>query len=107
MARDVTIDLGNFNLASYLDENFVLAVSTSITLCLPEQYSGIPTASELFDQVKLGKLWTTRAGSCHLKLGVGFEAYTGFEGDMENMVIRAFETFPVSKTHPILDRRLY
>lgn len=107
MAQDVTFDLGSFSLSSYLDENFVLTVSTSILMSVPVQHPGICTATNLRDQVQAGLLWVTRAGSCLIELSIDFE--DSLESDtrksLQCMVVEAFEIFPVSYPFPPLQRR--
>lgn len=98
MDREAKIDLGSCTIASYLDEGFALAVSTSVTLHLPEQYSAVPTAVELRDHVRQGKIWTARASSCHLELSLRFEACVDSREDMKDTLLAAFEACPVSQS---------
>lgn len=93
------IDLGGCNVVSYLDERFVLAVSSSVTLSLPEQYSAVQTAPELRDYVKRGKLWVTRASSCQLDLSLRFDTCDGSREGMKANLLDIFEACPVRQPH--------
>lgn len=97
MARDVTIDLGLFSISNYLDKNFALTVTASLSLSLWEDRPDTPTATELCDQVKAGSLWITRAGSCNVEFSVLFDDFLDVDvlESLEHTVIRAFEGFPV------------
>lgn len=98
MVQDVTVDLGSFSISSYLDKNFVLAVSTSALLSMPAQYPNIHTAADLRDQVQAGSLWIARAGSCHIELSIAFgdSLKDGSREHLQRMFVEAFEHFPVS-----------
>lgn len=103
MGRETKIDLGSFTIASYLDERFVLAVSTSVTLRLPEQYaSTVRTAIDLRDHIKQGNLWAARASACKIDLYLGFEAYAGSREGMQDTLLAAFEDCPVSPSFILL-----
>lgn len=99
MARHVTFDSGSFTISSYLDKNFVLAVSTRMTLAVPAPFVNISTVVDLRDQVQNGSLWIARAGACHIELDIGFGE--SFEDEikeaLKHMCIQAFEDFPVSQ----------
>lgn len=103
MAQDVTVDLGSFTISSHIDSDLCLTVSTDISLSLPDNLPSVPTAVELWDQVKAGLLWITRAGSCHFELSIHFEelAEQLFHADLQDqrreMVMKAFQAFPVSQ----------
>lgn len=104
MAQDVTVDLGSFTICSHTDKDLCLTVSTAMSLSLPDNPSLAPTAVELWDQVKAGLLWITRAGSCRFHLSI----YLGELGDdlrhadlqdrSRQTVIEAFQAFPVSQS---------
>lgn len=97
MHRETKIDLGSLNIASYLDERFILVVSTSVTLHLPEQYaSTVRTATDLRDHVKQGLLWAARASSCKIDLHLHFKAFAGSRKGLEDALLAAFEHCPVS-----------
>lgn len=96
MDRETKIDLGSYNIASYLDERFVLVASTSLTLRLPEQYSSIRTAADIHENVKRGKLWAMRASSCRLELCLHFETSVAPPDEVQDTLVAAFETCPVS-----------
>lgn len=89
---ETTIDLGSSGVASYLDERFVLVVSTSLTVRLPAQFAAaVRTAAELRDHVSQGKLWAVRASSCRLDLGLRFDADAGFRQGRQHSLLSAFE----------------
>jgi hypothetical protein len=98
MAHEVTVDLGNFAISSHLDTNFVLTLSISMLLSLPDQYSGAPTAAALSNQVKAGLLWITGAGSCQFELNIGLtdSLQPGSREQLQRIIVDALETFPVS-----------
>lgn len=98
MVQEVTVDLGNFSIYSHLDTDFVLHLTTSMLLYLPDQYSEAPTATELGDQVKAGLLWITGAGSCQFELNIGLtdSLQPGSREQLQRMIVDAFEAFPVS-----------
>lgn len=98
MAQHVTFDSGSFAISSYLDNNFVLAVSTRIVLAIPAAFSNVSTVSGLRDHVQNGSLWIARAGSCHIELDVGFgESFeVGTRDVLKCMCVEAFEKWPVS-----------
>lgn len=100
MARHVTFDCGSFNISSYLDKNFVLAVSTRMSLAVPASLINISTVADLRDQVQSGSLWIAQAGSCHIELDIGFgESFGDATRDaLKHMCIEAFEDFPVSQS---------
>lgn len=99
MAPDKTVDIGSFSIASKVDTDFALTVSSSMSLSLPEHFADHPTAVDLRDQVKAGALWLTRAGSCRLILEIHFEHPAGMSvhGDAQRrqIAIEAFQSFPV------------
>lgn len=99
MAPDKTVDIGSFSIASKLDKEFVLNVSTSMSLSLPEHLSENLTAIDLRNKVKAGDLWLTRASSCRLILAIHFEhpTETSVHGDAQirQIAIDAFQSLPV------------
>lgn len=105
MPHDVTLNLGTYTISSNLDKKFVLAVAASISLSLPEEYPDVQTAAELCEKVRAGSLWITRAGSCNFELGVDFNSLPSDDhrDRLENMVIGAFETFPVRERRAAAD----
>lgn len=103
MAHEVTVDLGSFTISSHTDENLCLTVSSAMSLSLPGNLSSVPTAFELWDQVKAGLLWITRAGSCRFALSIYFDElandlhHANLQDRGREMVKEAFQTFPVSQ----------
>lgn len=99
MAQQVTFDSGSFTISSYLDNNFVLAVSTCIVLAVPAEFSNTSIVAGLRDQVQNGSLWIARAGSCHIELDIGFGVSfeDGTREALKCMCVEAFENFPVSQ----------
>lgn len=99
MAPDRTVDLGSFSIASNVDKDFALNVSTSMSLSLPEHLADDLTAKELRDLVKAGALWLTRASACRLTLAIHFEhpADMSVHGDAHRrqLAIEAFQSLPV------------
>lgn len=99
MAPEKTVDTGSFSIASRVDKDFALTVSTSMTLSLPDHLADNLTADELRDQVQAGALWLTRASSCRLTLAIHFErpAEMSVQGDAQRtqLAIETFQTFPV------------
>lgn len=97
MAQEVNIDVASFSISSYLDQNFVLVVSTSALISVPVQYSDMSTASNLHEQVKNGSLWVARAGSCHIELSIGFggSLKDGSRQYMLRTCVEAFENCSV------------
>lgn len=99
MAPDKTVDIGSFSIASTVDKDFALEVSTSMSLSLPEHLADHLTAKDLRDQVKAGALWLTRASSCRLTLAIHFEYPTdvSVHGDAQRRQIatEAFQSLPV------------
>lgn len=102
MAQDVTVDFGSFTISRQTDKSLCLTVSTVISLSLPDNLPTVPTAVELWDQVKTGSLWLTRAGSCRFELSTNFEELdtttlcADFQVKQRRTAIQAFQTFPVS-----------
>lgn len=100
MAHDVTVDLGSFTICSHTDNNLLLTVSTVIVLSLPDNPSLVPTAVELWDQVKAGLLWITRAGSCCFNLSIYLEGlgddlrHADLQDRRRQTVVEAFQAFP-------------
>lgn len=99
MAPDKTVDIGSFSIASKVDKDFALTVSTSMSLSLPEHLADNLTAKDLRDQVKSGALWLTRASSCRVTLAIHFEYPTEMpvHGDTQRrqLAMEAFQSFPV------------
>ncbi|KAI7779687.1 hypothetical protein LA080_000455 [Diaporthe eres] len=54
MASDRTVDFGSFSIASKVDKDFALNVSTSMSLSLPEHFADHLTAEDLRDQHPAG-----------------------------------------------------
>lgn len=104
MAHEATVDLGSFTISSHTDEGFCLTVSTAMSLSLPDNLPSVPTAVELWDQVKDGLLWITRAGSCRFALSIYSEEladdldHADLHDREREMVMEAFQTFPVSQS---------
>lgn len=102
MASDRTVDIGSFSIASNIDMNFALTVSTSISLRIPDHLADHLNAVDLRAHVQAGALWITRASSCRLTLAVHFEdsAEWPVHGDQERrqIAIEAFQSFPVCLT---------
>lgn len=100
MARHVTFDSGSFTISSYLDNNFVLTVSTRIIIALPAGFSDVSTVAGLRDQIQNGSLWIARAGSCHIELEIGFGKSfgDGTPDSIKHMCVEAFENFPASQS---------
>lgn len=100
MAHDVTVDLGTYTISRYLDKKFALAVTVSMSLCLPKEHPSVQTAAELREKVTAGSLWISRAGSCIFELSVDFDdpPDDDLRENLEHMVVDAFETFPVRET---------
>lgn len=100
MASDRTVDFGSFSIASKVDKDFALNVSTSMSLSLPEHFADHLTAEYLRDQVRAGTLWLTRASSCRLTLTIHFEHPAGVsvhgEAQRRQLAIEAFQSLPVS-----------
>lgn len=100
MAHDVTVDLGSFTICSHTDNDLCLTVSTAITLSLPDNPSLVPTAVELWDQVKAGLLWITRSGSCRFNLSIYLEGlgddsrHADLQDRRRQIVVEAFQAFP-------------
>lgn len=99
MTPDKTVDIGSFSIASKLDKEFALNVSTSMSLSLPEHLAENLTANDLRDQVKSGALWLARASSCRLTLAIHFEHPTGMSvhgnAQRRQIAIEAFQSLPV------------
>lgn len=99
MAPHKTVDVGSFSIASKVDKDFALEVSTSMSLSLPDHLADNITAEDLRDQVKAGALWLTRASSCRLTLAIHFEHPTDMSvhGDVQRrqIAIEAFQSLPV------------
>ncbi|KAG8160575.1 hypothetical protein KVR01_010111 [Diaporthe batatas] len=99
MAPEKTIDVGRFGIASKADKDFVLTVSTSVTLSLPDHFPDHLTANALRDQVQAGALWLTRARSCRLTLAVHFEPPTEVSVEQgaqwRQLIIEKFQSLQV------------
>lgn len=102
MAPEKTVDVGTFSIASKADKNFVLTVSTSMTLSLPDHFPDHLTANELRDQVRAGALWLTRARSCRIILAILFEPPTEVsveeDAQWKQLIIEKFRALQVR--HP-------
>ncbi|KAJ0125167.1 hypothetical protein J7T55_006511 [Diaporthe amygdali] len=100
MASDKIVDVGSFSIASNIDMNFALTVSTSMSLALPEHFPENLTATDLRDKVQAGALWITRAGSCRLTLAVHFEdpadMFVHGHAQRKQIAIEAFQSFQQS-----------
>lgn len=103
MAPEKSVDIGTFSIASKVDKNLALTVSTSMTLSLPDHFVDHLTANELRDQVQAGALWLTRASSCRLTLDIQFErpAEMSVQGDAHRqLAIDGFQSLSVCQPLP-------
>lgn len=103
MVHNVTVNLGSFTISNNTDEKYRLSVSTDMSFSYPDNLPVISTAVELWNQVKDGSIWITRAGSCRFKLNIYFEETAGdvlhanLHAQRREAVEVAFQTFPVSQ----------
>ena len=99
MAPEKTVDIGSFSIASRLDKEFALTVSTSMSISLPDHFADQLTGVDLRDQVQAGALWLTRASSCRLTLVTHFdypaEMSAQEDAQRRQLAIEAFQSLPV------------
>lgn len=102
MVQNVTVGLDSFTISNEVDRSLCLTVSTELSLSLPDRSPGTLSAAELWDEVRAGALWITRAGSCRFELSILFEDLgdetfdTRSQDQRRQAAMEAFQFFPVS-----------
>lgn len=62
-----SVDLGSIEVARK-KPRVSLTLSTSFTIALPPSWSEPPTADELHQASSAGRIWVSKAGSCHVEV---------------------------------------